>query len=289
MNKISSLLFLSIAFAMQTSAQTKDNVDWNVWSVQKDSAYSIFAKKALVRAEPSVKGQLVDSLGAGAIVTVEEQTTKFDMVRNIYAPWVKVNYKAAGGQKSGYIWLGSIAVKNALYGNTNFIYGIDRLEKDAERSDAEYTYYKYLVQLKAITADTLTDQKEWKLDGGEFSSYMQMLLLGDTKLQNLQNVVRISAGGEACGIPTNYYYYGWTGQKFLPLPGKYSVGDAGVFYHSETLLFPHEKGGQPNKIIKLSEEEEVLEEATETKKEKVRKSNTKEVYVWNGAKAIKQK
>jgi len=281
--------FLFFSFAMSAAAQTKDNVDWNVWSVQKDSAYSIFAKKALVRAEPSVKGQLVDSLTAGAIITVEEQTKNFDMVRNIYAPWVKVNYKAAGGQRSGYIWLGSIAVKNALYGNTNFIYGIDRLEKDAERSDAEYTYYKYLVQLKAITADTLTDQKEWKLDGGEFSSYMQLLLLGDTKLQNLQNVVRISAGGEACGIPTNYYYYGWTGQKFLPLPGKYSVGDAGVFYHSETLLFPHEKGGQPNKIIKLSEEEEVLEEATETKKEKVRKSNTKEVYVWNGAKAIKQK
>jgi hypothetical protein len=283
------MIFLCFAFAMNAAAQTKDNTEYNVWNIQKDSAYSIFAKKAFVRSEPSLKGSLTDSLTAGASVVVTEQTTKFETVKNMYAPWVKVSYQNNGAQKTGYIWLGSIGIQTQRQGDANFIFGIDRLEKDAKRSEGEFTFYKYAVQLKAITGDTLADQKEWKIDGGEFAVFTQMILLGDTRLQNLQNVIRISSGGEACGIPTNYYYYGWTGQHFLPLPGKYSVGDAGVFYHTETLLFPHEKGGQPNKIIKLSEEEEVLQEETETQKEKVKKSNSKEVYVWNGVKAIKQK
>ncbi|MCP9750444.1 hypothetical protein [Ferruginibacter sp. HRS2-29] len=289
MNKFSFLLVFFFAFAITASAQTKDNKEYNAWYVQKDSAYTIFAKKAMIRAEPSLKGQLIDSLYAGASIIIHEQTTEFAEVKSIYAPWVKVSYQQNGQQKSGYLWLGSVALKNAVYNNVNFVFGIERLEKDAKRSDAEYSFYTYVVQLKAISSDTLADVKEWKVDGGEFASYIQMLLLGNTKLDNLQNVVRISAGGEACGIPTNYFYYGWTGQKLLPLPGKYSVGDADVFYHSETLLFPHEKGGQPNKIIKLIEEEETLEEATETKKAKVKKMNAKEVYVWNGVKAIKQK
>jgi hypothetical protein len=282
-------VILSMALTVNVTAQTKENTEYNVWNIQKDSTYSIFAKKAFIRAEPSLKGLLTDSLSAGASVTVTEQTTKFETVKNIYAPWVKVSYQKNGTQKTGYVWLASICIKNESHGNVNFIFGIDRIEKDAKRSVDEYMVYKYTAQLKAITGDTLADQQEWKIDGGESAVFTEMMLLGDTKLQNLQNVIRISSGGEACGIPTTYYYYGWTGQKFLPLPGKYSVGDAGVFYHTETLLFPHEKGGQPNKIIRLSEEEEVLQEETETQKEKVKKSNSKEVYVWNGVKAIKQK
>ena len=67
------------------------------------------------------------------------------------------------------------------------------------------------------------------------------------------------------------------------------VGDAGVFYHTETLLFPKEKGGQPGKIIKLSEEGEADEEKVDKKGEpifKVKKS--REVYLWDGASAKKQ-
>ncbi len=286
--KQTTLLLVAFLFASaNVFSQTTDNVDYNVWSIQPDSIYIVFAKKAYVRSDAGVSNPLIDSLAAGEKIIAKEQTKRFETVRNIYAPWVKISYTKDGAQKEGYMWLGSVAIKNTWAGNTNFLFGIDRLEKEKDASDPTSTYIKYVMQVKAV-ADSVIDQKEWKIDAGEAATYMDMMMLGDTKLQNLQNVVRMQAGGEACGIPTNYFYYGWTGKKFLPFPGKYSVGDAGVFYHSETLLFPHEKGGQPNKILKLTEEEEVLEEATETKKEKVKRSKSKEVYVWNGEKAIKQ-
>ena len=147
-----------------------------------------------------------------------------------------------------------------------------------------------MIQLKAADASgKIIDTKEFKTDGGEAANFTDVKSLGNTKLANLTDVVRISFGGEACGIPTYYYYYGFTGDKLLPLPGKYNVGDAGVFYHTETLLFPNESGGQPGKIIKLIEDEEVPEEEAEKENPKTKKTTSRETYIWNGQTAVKQK
>jgi len=59
----------------------------------------------------------------------------------------------------------------------------------------------------------------------------------------LNAIYRISFSGEACGIPTLHYYFGWNEKEFLELPEKYDVGDAGVYYHTEEFVFPKEKGG----------------------------------------------
>lgn len=274
-------------FSCASFCQTKDNTDYNIWALSKDSSGYVFTNKAYLRAAAGTKAAILDSLAFGSRIIVSEQTDKYESIRGIYAPWVKVISKNNGSSKEGYIWLGSVAVRRLTSAGIDFLYGIDRIEK--EKKD-DYEYSKFVIQIKAADASgKIIDTKEFKTDGGEAAIYTEIKSLGNTKLANLADVVRISFGGEACGIPTYYYYYGFTGSKLLILPGKYSVGDAGVFYHSETLLFPNESGGQPGKIIKLTEEEETLEEETENKKAKVKKTNTKEVYSWDGQAAVKQK
>lgn len=286
---IRSLLLSSIfAFLLShTSFSQTTNEGFNVWAFSKDSSAYVFTNKAYIRSAAGTKAAITDSLGFGSRVIIKEQLEQYDQIRNIIAPWLSVSFVSNGVSKKGYIWLGSLALRKISSAGIDYLYGIDRIVK--EKLDGS-EYAKYAVQLKAAdAAGRIIDTKEFRTDGGEAGNFTDIKSLGNTKLENLTDVVRISFGGEACGIPTYYYYYGFTGEKLLALPGKYTVGDAGVFYHSETLLFPNESGGQPGKIIKLTEEEEVLEDETANKKEKVKKTNTREIYFWDGQSAVKQK
>ena len=279
--------FFTFLLSLTSFSQTKDNTDFNLWGIPKDSSGYVFTNKAYLRSAAGTKASVLDSLGFGSRVIVKQQTEKYENIRSVYAPWVKVISVNNGSTKEGYIWLGSLAVRKYSFAGIDFLYGIDRIEKLKKE---EFEYSKFVIQLKAADASgKVIDTKEFKTDGGEAANFTDVKLLGNTKLANLTDVVRISFGGEACGIPTYYYYFGFTGDKLLPLPGKYNVGDAGVFYHTETLLFPNESGGQPGKIIKLIEDEEVPEEEAEKENPKTKKTTSRETYIWNGQTAVKQK
>ena len=77
-----------------------------------------------------------------------------------------------------------------------------------------------------------------------------------------------------------HYYLGWNGREFLELPEKYDIGDAGAYYHTEEFVFPKEKGGQPDTIIKNITEAENTDENLEGYTFLVKKSI--EYYSWDG-------
>jgi len=285
--RLLTLLFF-IAISGHSFAQTPGREEYTIWQTYDSiPQWYVYASKAMVRQSPAADAVLLDSVPAGTKMESTDLVKTFTVARGIHAPWVKVRYSKGDQEKTGYVWVGSLAFKNLVKGDTAFIYGIDKVL--SKKVDADYSEYTLHIGIKAIYNHTLLDEKKWTINGDESSSYADAKLLGNMGLQNTHEILRINIGGEACGVPTNYYYHGWNGQHFFDLPTKYSVGDAGVFYHSETLLFPAEKGGRPGHIIKLMEEEEMLEEETDTKPAKYKKKTGKEIYAWNGEKAVKLK
>lgn len=273
-------LFSIVLFSLSISAQTVLTADYSVWAFQQDSPVYVFANKAYLRADSSARSKIIDSFAAGSKLIFERATNKYETIRGIYAPWVKVKY----GKQAGYIWEGALAISATANRDANFVCGIENVIRYNREEEAD----SMTVMLKALHGGEIADAVKWKVLTDGAASFVEMKLLGNVKLLNLSDVVRVSFGGEACGVPMNYYYYGWTGTKLLVLPTKYSVGDGDSFYHIETLLFPNEYGGQPGKIIKIIEEDELIEEATETKKERRTHSRAKETYIWDGQKAIKK-
>lgn len=267
-------------------AQTPDREDYTIWS-NGDSTYYVASNKAMVRQLPDAGSTLLDSLLIGDKVVLQQTTKTFSTIRGIYAPWVQVNYQKNNKLHAGYIWIGLLGFQTLVKGDTAFVYGIEKVS--SKIVEPGYTPIKFTISLKAINNGIVIGSKEWTIDGGESTSYVASKMLGNMGLKNMHEIFRINLGGEACGVPTNYYYHGWDGKRFYDLPGRYEVGDAGVFYHAETLLFPNEKGGKPGLIIKLMEEEELIQEETATQKEKFKKTHKKELYAWNGEKAIKIK
>ncbi len=281
------IFLLLLAFISPLSnAQSVHNTDYNLWQSNIRDTFWVFGNTANVRTEPGLAGAIQDSLVCGTLVTTQKEEYALDNVKGIFAPWVKVYYQRNGKNKEGYLWLGMLALGRCTKGDISFLYGI---EKIAAAKD-EYGPVMWHIKAKAVAANGhLLDEQEWKMDGREMAA-TEGKLLGDLGLSNTEDILRISFGGEACGVPTHYFYFGWTGNKLLPLPGKMGVSDAGVYYHSETFLFPKESGGQPDKIIKLTEEGEADEEKVDKDGAPVFKiKKSRQVWLWNGNKAVKAK
>lgn len=270
-------------------AQFKENTDYNIWSVRPGDTFHVYGRIANIRSEPNTTADIQDTLVCGSKVIIKEQGNVLENIKGIYAPWVKVQYNSPHGRKEGYVWLGMLALGNFEKAETRFLYGIEKLTAAKNNTDEDFVPAVWYIHVKAVDAKgNILDEKEVTMNGME-TSVSSGKLLGDMGLKNTEDIIRINFGGEACGIPTYYFYFGWTGSKFLSLPGKMEVGDAGVFYHTETFLFPKEQGGQPDKIIKLTEEAEAEDDKVDKNGEpifKVKKS--REVYTWDGLKAKKK-
>lgn len=265
--------------------QRENNIEFNLWYAKPGDTFRVYGKTANVRAEPGKMETITDSLPCGTPVVVREQAGHMEQLKGIYAPWVRIRY---GAGKEGYIWLGMLALGSRTdKAQQTFLYGLDWISPSRAKDD-DYQPAIWHVKAKALDpALQLLDEKEFVVKALE-TSVTEAKLLGDMGLEGTSDIWRIQFGGEACGIPTDYFYFGWTGRQLLALPGKSEVGDAGVFYHSETLLFPKEPGGQPGRIIRLAEEGEADEEKTDPNGEPVFKvKKTREVYAWDGHQAKK--
>jgi len=266
------LLFLLLpAFAQ---AQTPGVSDFNLWAVQPGDTMAVYADKAYIRQEPSLQSTVIDSLSTGDLLIIGDIAGKPLTMKGMEAPWHAITFK---DEKKGYVWLGLLAIRRYHKGDVDFIYGIDKLQK------GEFNV-EYIVRLKAVRNNQVLDMKEWKVRGAEYASSSDGKLFDDMGLENIQTIVRIYFSGDACAIPTDYYYFGWTGNSFAVLPGRSNESDAGAYNSQEMILFPKEAGGQPGRIIKLSKVDTYGDDM-----ETVEKTTTKkETYIWDGKTAIKQ-
>lgn len=266
-------------------SQTEGYVEHNLWNAEAGDTFMIFADKAYIRREPSLQAAITDSLTIGSsVILTDEKAGSPLMMKGIVAPWKKVHYSVAGKERKGYIWLGLLALKHCSKDSTDFLYGIDKVKTDA--SDEKPV--RYFIQVKAVNQQSrLLDMKEFSVPGSVYAVSTEGKVLSDMGLEKLSSILRISFSGdsgEARGIPTDYYYFGWTGSKFLLLPGKSVVSESGIFYYGDTLLYPKETGGEPGKIIKLTLDGETCEDGRKI----INRNNSKEIYVWDGQKAVRQ-
>lgn len=285
----SLFILLWIGSTLPATAQLADNVAYNIWNVKPGDTLKVYARSVNVRNAASLKAPLQDSLVCGTPVIIQEQGSVLEHVKGIAAPWVKVQYYIdKRNVTTGYLWLGALALGSYTKESTSFLFGIEKIIPGRNKEEEDFKPAIWSIRVKAMdNTGALLDEKEVKLeDLGIVSATGK--LLGDLGVSNTEDILRIWFSGEACGIPTYFYYFGWSGKHFLPLPGKMEVSDAGVFYHSENMLFPKEPGGQPDKIILLVEEGE----ADEKKVDKLggpvyHIEKSRRTYLWDGVKAKK--
>lgn len=273
------LLFTDLIFSQEIASE---NYFWS-FNYSNETDALIGAKNCYVRQDSTANSLLLDSLQIGNKIKVLKNTTENLNIKGLNLSWVEIEYSKNNQIKTGFLWKGFIAVGSATKENTTFLTTIDsKYSKKVQRDDYEYEGDFYRISVKVINSENqIISEKSFSKELSE-SHFFQNSAISSWGLKDLNAIYRISFSGEACGIPTLHYYFGWNEKEFLELPEKYDVGDAGVFYHTEEFVFPKEKGGQPDVIIKNIEEDEEVGEAKDGSYtiHEIKKSS--EFYSWNG-------
>ncbi|MNU48541.1 hypothetical protein D3C71_374630 [compost metagenome] len=268
------LLFYGASFVLHAQEVPEPQY----WQLSAGDTAIIFADIAYIRNNPGLEGTTVtDSLPAGTKVNMDREALSSSTVKGFRAAWQEISYRKDGQKKHGYIWLGLLAIGHTRINNGQIcIYGFDRYVPVQGDQYASFSCAVKLIgpQQQIVARHPFsfgyTEQSATEIKG-----------LNGMGLKGLQHIVRIGFLGEACAISSDYYYFGWNGNTFIPLPEAYRVSDAGVFYHSEQMLFPSEHKKGSNIIYKMIEEGTALEE--DNGKEipyKIKKE--KKTYLWNG-------
>lgn len=274
-------------FAYAQNKNAEEFSDMRSWMINEGDTTEryIFADTALIRNTPDTKQVPIDTLFAGDNITVNGVTNNGLTLRGIRGPWLKISYSKNGTPKSGFIWQGLVSCIPLRRGDTKFIYAVER------RADSIYmsgkskdTLRRLLVKLKVIKNGIILAKKNLLTydDGSTYVSFGKVM--SSMGLSNVQNMVSISFGGEACGVPLYEYYFAFTkSNQLIRFPDKMNVSDAGAYYHTETFTFPNEKNGKPDMIIWNLTDEEATEK-TDKKGYPIIKTTAKKraVYVWDG-------
>jgi hypothetical protein len=252
-------IVLFIFFQFFGYSQDESNQS-SYWGNDKKEAV-IAVKNCYVRSEPNSASKLLDSLQLGKKISIKNNSENLLKIKNINTNWAEIEYTNSQDEISkGFIWKGFLALDFIQISNGIFLTRIDKISK--KKTDPKENYEDLVFQISIVFLNEKNEELAVKSFQKSLleSKYFENKKIGALGLDNLKEIYRISFSGEACGIPTYYFYFGWNGSELINLPEKMQVSDAGVFYHSEKFIFPKEKGGKPNFIFKEVEEAEIVDE-----------------------------
>jgi hypothetical protein len=265
------ILFLVLVF-QGFFAQSQEKLwYWNLTGAEA----MVVATNCYVRSEPSRTAPLLDSLHLGEKVKVIEETDQLLTLKGMTVPFVKIEYiNRHGKTQSGYLWEGFLALGYLEKKELTYLTALNHSHKEAPDSSNSIT-----VTLMVLKRGKLFSKTDFPIDQDE-STFFEHRVMSNMGLQGLDAIYVVSFSGEACGIPTLFYYFGRQEKQWFPLPSMMCVGDADVYSHTEAFIFPKEKGGKPDIIFKTIVEESLNEQETLYEVKKWR-----ETYSWEGKKA----
>lgn len=277
------LTTISITAHSQDIADFPDMRSWGLYYTDSVDRY-IFSDTAFIRSSPDTKQAPIDTLFAGDNITVTGMVPNTLSLRGLKGPWLKLHYQKNGESRTGYIWQGLVSGTPLRRGDIKFVYAIERRADSSfmENNNRE-TMARFLVRLKVVQHGKILTRTSFFTPNDESANFCEGKVMTGLGLSNVQNMVVISFTGAACGIPTLDYYFAFTKNNTLVrFPDKENIGDAGVFYHSETFIFPSEKNGQPDLLFWNLLEEEATEKMDRNGDPVLKVTDKKsKTYAWN--------
>ena len=227
-----SVLFSFILFAFSSISQSEDRrIVSSYYEFEKGSTEYLYGDNVVFRSEPSSSSKAFDTLFIGSEIEIVRKMDETSSLNGLDWNW----YKVKVGRKTGYIHGGLIA--------------LDRLQQDdciylvtiagVAQSSGDYEYIDYRVRTRVIRADSEYYGHESKLNTNSF--YIESF--GNRGLEGVDNMLRINLYAEACGVDGGQIYLFNDGDQLKEAIRLSVVSDAGVFWYSETVVFPEDEDG----------------------------------------------
>lgn len=216
----------------------------------------VFGDKINVRNAPQASGSVVAQLSIGEEVQVLD-TAQFWQLNGIRERWLEVSFSSGGKSQKGFVWGGLLALGHAEIEGVLLLFG----QTSAGEKAVDEEFSKHQFECRAAEAGSLLATLKVEETVLE-EYYAQTSQLPNLGLSRFKGALKIYMGFDACGYPSFEIYVFWDGKNLVPLPTLSSVGDGGVFYHSESYIFPFQQPeyDQEKQLILLKTEHmEVVE------------------------------
>lgn len=275
------LFYLLILTPLQVTAQSDAGLYH--WSMSDSSEHYVFGDTVFVRSAPSVGALVQDTLYAGDLVLVLKNSSNAMQLKGVNAFWATVSYEKGGKKKTGNVWTGLLSFTPMRRQATRFVFGFNRaFEKDSVIAGRKLKLRKYQVQLKVVEQGKVLATHGFLVNDDESLAFTQGSVRNGGGLTGVEQIVFLEFGGEACGIPAYTYPIAWDGKNLLPMPLLTDIGDADIFYHTEKLVLPADKGGLKDTIIVVIEEGESTEQVDKDNNLIYKIQSEKHYYSWDG-------
>ena len=272
MKSLFTVLFL---FTLQFFSAQEDVYANGVFGFEENKAQKIFTNWTRVRQEPKVDAQIVDSLQTNQQILILQKDENILKLGERSSNWYKVSYQKGEQTAEGYIWGGNLCIGYRNKNGYDFLFGLSKTENKKDKASGE-NIKQNIASIKVLEGNTLIDEVFFETGQGEELSYGTFTIESNHKLQNVELTLKAMVSGEACGIASYDQYVLFKDKKLITLPKLTNVGDADVYYHSESFVFPNDKGGIPNAFIFK------IEEMEKDEKDREKKRHSSKTYLWNG-------
>lgn len=272
-------LLITALFIVWVSSLLAQEVEYGPWRLVSGDTLTIIADTAPIKKAFSADDPSQGFLHAGNRVVLLSFQQQESSDVSVYGFCVLVQYTVNNRKLTGYIRLADVAAGVREQNDVRLLYGA---------ADRTGPATGISIGVKAISIDgSLLDKIVLPApEAFADNSAAPPVLMGSMGLKNIKAILRMQFSGQACGVPTTYLYAGWTGKKLVTLPYRQTVGELGEYYSEELFLFPAEKGGQPDRIIRITNTGEGLDKTDRQGNPMYKEKTFKEIYRWNGERII---
>lgn len=236
---------------------------------QKGEAYLI-ADKVNIRKSASSDAAIVATVPIATKLTILEISTATLTLRNISAPWYKVQFQDGKQAKTGFVWSGFIA-NIAHYDKAAQLWFLQApsaftLSKDRPEITTQIRVARNHQQLDLVNIPQYASE----------ISYFGMQVHGNKGVEPVKNIVESTFNEDMCGGSNGFHTLFWDGKKLHYIDALYSGVDVPAF-GEEYFIYPDDKNGEKGFVKKRMIEGEMSEDDNE---KDIIHSDKTEVYVW---------
>ncbi len=266
--------------------------NYHPWSREDDTDKSELEAFTLVsdanlREKAGADAATIQKLPIDTKLVILEVTKTVTKINGFEAPWCKV--RLSNG-KIGYLWGGALACARLYHEETydpqpgETRHGVSYLVGVSSMKSKEGGI---VLQMRSARDGKELSKIEFPTEGGlEFYITIEVKDMVET-LKNVKEAIEVYTGYDACGFVSTRNLVFLNQDKLQHIMATTQSADGGIYFASEDVLLPGEKGGIADHLVLVKDMQSFKEDKKNLVVDKQEYSII--IYKWNGTKLTKVK
>ena len=247
-------LFLILLLNFNLLLAQKINFLYQEITFEPGVSLFVFGNNTKLRQSPATDSEVIELLKIGESIEILANTENTFLFNGFESPWYKIKH----GDNIGYVVGGLLANTAIMADGQQFLFNFKRAENQdyllTRAIQPNHEYVELITELSHLN--------------------ISVEAMGDKGLSDIKNVIYLNYWSESCGMEGGGHYLFYDGKNLHDAMHLKHIGDGGIYYIIEELIFPDDTTGIDDRLIYTMESEKVIDEDTNWK---IGKSMSREI------------